>query len=131
QPQDHPALPKSSGTGDLGPQTEWVSGVVIPPPPEPKNRLFPRIALAVGILVALLAISGGLLVFFALRGTGDVLTRMAPSDTLAYATVYLDPAAGQKLNLRNLADKFPGLADRAALDRRINGMLDQALSGWG
>jgi hypothetical protein len=52
-----------------------------------------------GVVAAVLLIGGvGLAaVMYALRGSGERLSTSTPSDVDFFATVYLDPSAGQKL----------------------------------
>jgi hypothetical protein len=100
-------------------------------PPPPSSNLLKRALIALGAFVVVGGIAAMAIVFVALRGTGDVIDQMVPGDSTAYVTIYLDPALKQKLNLRGLVKKFPDLADSAALDRRINELLDQALNDAG
>lgn len=62
------------------------------------------------LLAALLVVvvGTGAWALFAFAGSSDVLATKAPADSLAFATIYLDPAAGQKANLANIASQFPG-----------------------
>jgi len=89
----------------------------------------------VAIVVAALVVLGGgayaaLRVFNAVAGTSDVLAKMVPSGADVYATAYLDPAAGQKLNLKSLAKKFsaPGGRDLSAT---LDQSLEEATAGTG
>jgi hypothetical protein len=118
---------------------EAAEGMPPPPGPAPSehsagppNRTRWKIWLlgALGAAMVLVG-AGGAAAFFLLRGTSDVLDRLVPSDTAAYVTVYLDPSAGQKLNLLNLSKKFPALGDPDVLEERINGLLNDALEGSG
>ncbi|MGH8905734.1 MAG: hypothetical protein ACRD0K_04290 [Egibacteraceae bacterium] len=59
-----------------------------------------------GLLVAIAVIGAGSWVFAALRGTGDVLVSLLPADIAGYATVCLDPAAGQKRALFSLVSRL-------------------------
>ena len=93
----------------------------------------PPIRLAMMIAVALIVVgaaTAAAVAFVALKGTGDVLAPMVPNDTVVYVTAYLDPGAGQKLNLLRLAGRFPDLR-AAKLDQRIDQVLDQALAESG
>jgi hypothetical protein len=117
--QPHPEPPPGE------PSSAWTAG-----PASPK-RTFPTKILALAVAgVAAVAIGVVAFALLALRGTSDVLMEMVPSDATIYATAYLDPAAGQKLNVRSLAEKFPAL-DLDELDRRIDELLDEALAESG
>jgi hypothetical protein len=101
-----------------------------PPVAAPRRGGTRILALAVaGVAVA--AIGGVAWVLLALRGTSDVVKEMVPPDASVYATVYLDPAAGQKLNVRSLLQKFPDLRDTEELNRRLDELLNEALADSG
>lgn len=88
--------------------------------------------LPIGIAIALvMVLGGGSFALVALRGSGDVLTNIAPADTDVYATISLDPALRQKLNLRGLVNKFPALGSDGQITQQINKLLDQAFQGSG
>jgi hypothetical protein len=104
--------------------------VAVAPPP-PGASLVKRGLIALGAFVVVGGIAALAIAFVALRGTGDVIDQMVPGNITVYVTVYLDPALKQKLNLRDLAKKFPDLADSEILDRRIDQALDQVLNETG
>ncbi|MGH2529627.1 MAG: DUF3352 domain-containing protein [Actinomycetota bacterium] len=107
------------------PSSAWSSGPT-------QKRTFPAKVLALTVAgVAAVAIGAVAWALLALRGTSDVLADMVPGDATVYATAYLDPAAGQKLNVRSLAQKFPELRDLDDLNRRIDELLDEALAESG
>jgi hypothetical protein len=68
---------------------------------------------------------------FVLRGSSDVITSMVPDDASVYATVYLDPALGQKLALRDLVKRIPATDTSAELNTRLQGFFDGAFQGSG
>lgn len=101
------------------------------PPAAPPRRLGTRILALTVAGVAVAGIGAAVWAMLALRGTSDIVMEMVPSDASVYATAYLDPAAGQKLNLRSLLQKFPELRDIDELDRRLDELLDDALADSG
>jgi hypothetical protein len=109
------------------------------PPPEfepapqapPPRRLGTRILALTVAGVAVAGIGVAVWAMLALRGTSDKVMEMVPDDASVYATAYLDPAAGQKLNLRSLLGRFPDLRGMDELDRRIDELLDEALADSG
>jgi hypothetical protein len=110
-----------------------------PPPSEfepapqaaPPRRLGTRILALAVAAVAVAGIGVAVWAMLALRGTSDIVMEMVPDDAAVYATAYLDPAAGQKLNVRSLLQKFPELRDMDELDRRLDELLDEALADSG
>src|SRR4029453_13346137 len=55
-----------------------------------------QVAVTAVAAVLTVALLGAGYALYALRGTGDVLSSAVPGDAEVYATVYLDPSAGQK-----------------------------------
>jgi hypothetical protein len=101
------------------------------PPAAPPRRLGTRILALTVAGVAVAGIGAAVWAMLALRGTSDIVMEMVPDDASVYATAYLDPAAGQKLNLRSLLQKFPDLRDTDELNRRLDELLDEALADSG
>jgi hypothetical protein len=52
--------------------------------------------------------------------------RQVPAGAEVVATIYLDPAASQKVNLFRMTDRFPVLGSGSDLTQQLNTMLDQA-----
>jgi hypothetical protein len=91
-----------------------------------------RTGLLVGLLVGVILVAAGAsaAVMMALRGTSDVLLSKAPDSSLIYATVYLDPAAAQKMNIESLLGKFPDVGN-TSFDQQFNTFMNGAFSGTG
>jgi hypothetical protein len=102
-----------------GPRPGRLPGAPARRGPVPVKRV---VFAALAVLVAG-ALGTGAYVLYALRGTGDVLERVAPADTDAYVAVYLDPALEQKLNLRELLSKFPAAGDVGDLDAKLDEVM--------
>lgn len=79
-----------------------------------------RLVIALTVFIGLVGatVVAGYLTLFA-AGT-DRAARAVPADALAYATVYLQPSTGQKLNLALLLGNVPGFSDAANLDQKIH-----------
>jgi hypothetical protein len=90
-----------------------------------------RLVIALTTLLALtgVVVVGGYLFLFA--GSADRAARLAPADTLVYASVYLQPSAGQRADLDGLITRFPGFGDPATLDEKIDEMLQRYLRDAG
>jgi hypothetical protein len=88
--------------------------------------------LVVGVAGLFVIVGAGIgIKLFALRGSGDVLAQMVPSDADVYVTAYLDPSLSQKLHLRTLVGKFPGLRGANGIDHRLDDLFAQAFQGSG
>jgi len=88
------------------------------------------LALVVAALVVLAA-GGAAFAFMQLRGSSDTLMSQVPASADIVATVYLNPAASQKVNLFRMTDQFPVLGSEADLTQRLNTTLDQAGQAMG
>ncbi len=107
-----------------------------PPPPGPPETPPPRrhgrrtlVAVLVGAAVVLGG--GGALAFFMMRGAPERLAGVVPAQADVFVTVYLDPSAGQKVNLLGLAKRFPDLGKGRDLSGRVDDLLDQGLADTG
>ena len=90
-----------------------------------------RLAIALTALLALTAgvvVAGYLVIFSA---SPDRAARAVPDDVAAYATVYLQPSTGQRLNLAELLGRVPGFADAANLETKIHDIAQRLLAGAG
>jgi hypothetical protein len=90
-----------------------------------------RLVVALVTLLGLAAgsVAAGYLLFFS--GSADRLAAMAPSTTAAYVSVYLQPSAGQQLNLAALIGRLPGFADSASLDEKVDQIITTILGESG
>ncbi len=90
-----------------------------------------RLVIASVTLIGLVAIAvvAGYLFLFA--GVGDRAATLAPATTVAYASVYLQPSTGQQANLSGLIGRLPGFADEAALDEKVDQVVQNLLATTG
>jgi hypothetical protein len=85
-------------------------------------------------LVVLLGLTGASVVaaFLFLSGAStDRAAALAPANTAAYVSVYLQPSAGQQMNLAELIGRLPGFADDASLDEKVDQVAQNLLGGTG
>jgi hypothetical protein len=85
------------------------------------------------LLATLLVVAGGgsAAAFFLMRGAGEELLQLVPASSEVVVTAYLDPSAGQKVNLMALARRFPALRDDERIRKQVDVVLDEALEGSG
>jgi hypothetical protein len=69
------------------------------------------------VMVGAVVVAGYVFVF---AGANDRAAHAVPADATAYATLYLEPSAGQKMNLAALLGNVPGFADASSLDQKIH-----------
>lgn len=90
-----------------------------------------RLVIALTTLLGLTAagyIAGYLLLF---GGSTDRAAGLVPANAAVYVNVYLQPSAGQQMNLAGLIGRLPGFADDASLDEKIDQVVQNVLSGTG
>ena len=111
-----------------------------PPPGDPGSPQRPAssrgrrtLIILAGVLAAVLALAGiGLAAaMYALRGSGERLSTTTPADVDFFATAYLDPSAGQKVNLGRMIRRFPSLSTSDGVDAQLDGALDGVLANAG
>lgn len=79
-------------------------------------------------LVGMVVVAGYLFIFAA---HSDRMARTVPAGASVYATAYLQPSAGQKLNLAALLGHVPGFADASSLDQKIHEITGRLLGDAG
>jgi hypothetical protein len=86
-----------------------------------------RLVVAItALLVALMgAVVGGYLLLFS--ASADRAARAVPDDAAVYVNVYLQPSAGQQLNLFGLLGQLRGFGDPAALGEKIDEVAQRLL----
>lgn len=68
-------------------------------------------------MIGAVVVAGYLFIFAA---QADRAAAVVPAETPIYATLYLQPSTGQKMNLAALLGRVPGFADAALLDQKIH-----------
>ncbi|HET6381051.1 MAG TPA: DUF3352 domain-containing protein [candidate division Zixibacteria bacterium] len=90
-----------------------------------------RLVIATTALLTMIGatvVAGYLFVFAA---GADRLARAVPGGAAFYATAYLQPSTGQKMNLAELLGHVPGFADAASLDQKIHEITARLLGEAG
>lgn len=95
------------------------------------GRTARRLAVAAVAVVALVGGGTGAALLLRLAGSSEQLLGRVPADVHGFVTIYLDPGAGQKLNLRRIAEAFPALGGTEGLDRRTGELLDELTASFG
>jgi hypothetical protein len=90
-----------------------------------------RLVVALVTLLGLTAAAVLAAYLFLFSAGTDRAARLAPADTAAYVNVYLQPSAGQQMNLSGLIGRFPGFADDATLDDKVDQIVQNLLAGSG
>ena len=90
-----------------------------------------RLVIALVTFISLIGVTvvGGYLLLFSTAT--DRASALAPANTAAYASIYLQPSAQQQMNLSELIGRLPGFADEAALDDKIDQIVQNLLGQTG
>ena len=72
----------------------------------------------------IIVLAGYLLVFSA---SADRAARAVPADAAVYLNIYLEPSAGQRMNLYGLIGRLPGFADPATLEQKIHDVAQRRI----
>lgn len=90
-----------------------------------------RLVIALTAFLSLTAalVVGAYLAFFS--AATDRAAAFASADSVAYVNVYLEPSAGQRMNLASVLGRFPGFGDAATLDDKIGEVAQRVLGDAG
>ncbi|MEX0710396.1 MAG: DUF3352 domain-containing protein [Chloroflexota bacterium] len=88
------------------------------------------VAAATGLLatIGVGVVVGYLLIFAA---SPDRAARAVPASAAVYLNIYLQPSAGQKMNLFGLIGRVPGFRDPATLEQKIHDITQRVLGDLG
>jgi hypothetical protein len=135
-PSDPDATPPRPAPGAVPPSDADTAAVAVPtstiqpPPSASPSRRPDRVRwAAAGILIALVIGVTGLatLVLTGSRNTSVVLGYV-PADSVAYGELRLDLPGDQRQEVGEFLSKFPGFADQAALETKLDEVLDRLVS---
>jgi len=89
--------------------------------------------LVVAITALLVMLGGAVVVSYLLlfSAVADRASRAAPGDTALYLNVYLQPSAGQQMNLFGLVGHLRGFGDPATLEAKIDEVAERLLAQAG
>src|SRR6187431_812748 len=85
-------------------------------------------------LVALIGLAGAAFLagyFLLFAASSDRAAELAPADSAFYVNIYLQPSTGQQMNLGGLIGRFPGFADEASLDEKVDQVVENLLGATG
>lgn len=127
------ASPPPTAAGADGPPPPAVppSELGTPDAPSPSRHRGRRLLVIIAATLIVLGGSVAAAAFFLMRGSSKELLQLVPASSEVVATAYLDPSAGQKLNLLALVHRFPALGSDQDLRQQVNKALDEALESSG
>jgi hypothetical protein len=123
-PPSTPASGPASGRGG----TAWTSGPVPASPvaPPDKRRGGPlRWVASLAVIAIVILASAAVAALVTGQTSSSTVLGYVPASTTAYAEVRLDLPGDQRAATGAFLSKFPGFADQAALDSKLDEILDQ------
>lgn len=106
-----------------------VAPVPVAPPARPRGLARWGVALlAVAVMVGVVSVGAA---FLAAGSGGSVVEGWLPNDTVAYLEIRADLPGDQRAKVGDILAKFPGFADQASLDAKIDEALERILEGSG
>lgn len=98
----------------------------------PSKRGLGRLV-AIGVLAVVLLAGIGAAGYFVskLGGSPEELTTEVPASSTVFVSMYLDPSAAQKINVRKILERFPSLPGKGDPQELIADSLNQALTPQG
>lgn len=142
--ESDPISGTGSGPGEPGRAPNAVSGeateaagerteTALDPPPGPGVRPQGLVRwgvalLVVALMVGVVSVASALLVG---GGGSSAVQGWLPDDTVAYLEIRADLPGDQRAKVGDLLARFPGFADQASLDRKIDEAIERILAGSG
>ena len=132
-PPSAPLAPASQGTSaptGFEHEVAWSSGSVaaspvVPPAKPPRKGGRVRWAVSLAVVAVVIVASAAVAAIITGRSSTAVVLGYVPADTTAYSEVRLDLPGDQRAAAGAFLSKFPGFADQAALDTKLDEVLDQ------
>lgn len=90
-----------------------------------------RVVVATTSLLVLIGMAVVASYLFLFSAVADRASRAVPADTALYVNIYLQPSAGQQMNLLGLVGRLRGFGDPAALEGKIDEIAQRLLGQAG
>jgi uncharacterized protein DUF3352 len=125
-----PAAPPPGAGPDTDTAAVAVPTSAIQPPPTSSTSRPSRVRwIAAGVLIALvIGITGLATLVLTSSQTSSVVLGYVPTDSVAYGELRLDLPGDQRQEVGEFLSKFPGFADQAALESKLDEVLDRLIS---
>ena len=125
-----PPSASSSTSNTFEHEVAWVSGPapanpVVPPAKAPRKGSRVRWAASLAIVAIVVLASAAVAAIITGRSSMATVLGYVPAGSTAYAEVRLDLPGDQRAAAGAFLSKFPGFADQAALDTKLDEVLDQ------
>ncbi len=115
-------------------EVAWASSTVpaspvVPPAKEPRQGGRLRWAVSLAVVALVIVASAAVAVIITGRSSTATVLGYVPAGTTMYAEARLDLPGDQRRAAGEFLSKFPGFADQAALDPKLDQVLDDLIKG--
>ena len=97
------------------------------PSPRPSRRNRGRWIAAIAVVALVIGASAAIALALTASSGQSTVVGYVPADSIAYVEVRLDLPGDQRAELAEFLSKFPGFADQAALETKLDEVLDELL----
>ena len=113
-------------------EVAWASGPVpaspvVPPAKAPRRGGRVRWAVSLAVVAVVVLASAAVAALVTGQSSTSTVLGYVPAETTVYAEVRLDLPGDQRAATGEFLSKFPGFADQAALDSKLDEVLDQVV----
>jgi hypothetical protein len=88
-----------------------------------------RWPIAIALVALVIAVSAGVAILIAGRAPDAKVLGYVPDGTVMYGEVRLDLPGDQRMALGSFLSKFPGFADQAAIESKLDEVMDRFIGG--
>ncbi|TFG69338.1 MAG: DUF3352 domain-containing protein [Thermomicrobiales bacterium] len=122
-PQDS----SSSGTSDHAGDVTWATPEPVLPTAAPRRRSRLRWVAAIAVVALVVGASSAVAALITGASTDSAVVGYVPADTTMYGEVRLDLPGDQRQAVGSFLQNFPGFADQASLDGKLDEVLDDLI----
>jgi hypothetical protein len=120
-----PTTTPTTGDTPYEPAVEAPPAILVPAPTTVLPRPPIRWPIAIALVALVLVVSVAVAILITGRAPNGKVLGYVPADSIMYGEARLDLPGDQRHALASFLSKFPGFADQAAIDGKLNELMDQ------
>ena len=109
--------------------TDAAPAALVQSPGTPLRRSSVRWPIAIALVALVIAASAAVVILITGRAPNAKVLGYVPDGTVMYGEARLDLPGDQRMALGSFLSKFPGFADQAAVEGKLNEVMDRFISG--
>lgn len=111
------------------PATDAAPAALVQSPGTPLRRSSVRWPIAIALVALVIAASAAVVILITGRAPNAKVLGYVPDGTVMYGEARLDLPGDQRMALGSFLSKFPGFADQAAVEGKLNEVMDRFIGG--